>query len=80
MTITFQLQADELDQSIIKSIKQAYKGRSIEIIVSEQETNKEDVLLERIKNIREDVNTVSFTQEDFFKTYRKKATHASDKI
>jgi len=81
MITTFNLPADQLDLSILKSIKEAYRGRNIEIIINDTDnTNKVEVLLKRIKSIREDTNVHSFAQEDFFKTYRKKIANASNKI
>lgn len=81
MITTFHLPADKLDLSILKSIKEAFKGKNIEIIISEDKSeSKEDVLLKRMKNLRKDKNTVTFSEEDFFNDYRKKIADASNKI
>lgn len=81
MITTFHLPADKLDLSILKSIKEAFKGKNIEIIISEDKSeSKEDVLLKRMKNLRKGKNTVTFSEEDFFNDYRKKIADASNKI
>ncbi len=82
MITTFNLPADQLDSSILKSIKEAFKGRDIEIIVSDTKAaaDRSDVLLKRMEKLKKDKNTVSFTQEKFFKTYRKKIADATNKI
>ena len=79
MITTFRLPADELDLDILKSIKKAFKGRDIEIIISDtSESSKSDDLLTRIENLRKNKNVVQFTEEKFFKTYRKKIADASN--
>jgi hypothetical protein len=79
MITTFHLPADELDLSILKSIKEAFKGKHIEIIISDNDTKlNSDDLLKRIENLKKNKNTVSFSQEKFFKTYRKKLADASN--
>jgi hypothetical protein len=79
MITTFRLPADELDLDILKSIKKAFKGRDIEIIISDtSESAKSDELLKRIENLRKNKNVVQFTEEKFFKTYRKKIADASN--
>ena len=35
-------------------------------------SDRSDILLKRMDNLKKDKNIVSFTQEKFFKTYRKK--------
>ncbi len=81
MITTFTLAADELDMSILKSIKEAFKGRRIEIIISDTKASAtDDDLIKRIAHLRKDKNTVSFSQAKFFKTYRKKIADASNKI
>ena len=82
MITTFNLPADQLDSSILKSIKEAFKGRDIEIIVSDTKAaaDRSYVLLKRMEKLKKDKNTVSFTQEKFFKTYRKKIADATNKI
>jgi hypothetical protein len=79
MITTFRLPADELDLDILKSIKRAFKGKDIEIIISDtSESPKADELLKRIENLRNNKNVVQFTEEKFFKTYRKKIADASN--
>ena len=78
MITTFHLPADELDLSILKSIKEAFKGKNIEIIISDNQASEDrsEILLQRMENLKNDKNTVSFTQAKFFKTYRKKIADA----
>ena len=79
MITTFRLPADELDLDILKSIKRAFKGKDIEIIISDtSESSKSDELLKRIENLRNNKNVMQFTEEKFFKTYRKKIADASN--
>ena len=81
MITTFRLNADELDLAIIKSIKEAFKGKNIEIIVSDANSSAESKsLLKRIENLKKDKNTITFSEGNFFKTYRKKIADASNKI
>ena len=82
MITTFHLPADQLDLSILKSIKEAFKGRDIEIIVSDTKAaaDRTETLLQRMENLRGNKNTVTFSQEKFFKTYRKKIADATNKI
>jgi len=40
-------------------------------------SEKVHALKKRIEHLRKDKNTVSFSQENFFKTYRKKIANAS---
>jgi len=77
MITTYNLSADELDMSVLKSIKEAFKGKKIEIIISDS-TSKGEVLEKRIKNLKSNKNTVSFSQNDFFKTYKKKISEATN--
>ncbi len=80
MITTYHLYADNLNISIIKSIKEAFKGKTIEIIVSDT-TDAEittDELIARINNIKNNVNTVSFTEEEFFTKYRKEIADATN--
>jgi signal recognition particle GTPase len=82
MIITYHLSADKLDSSVIRSIKAAFKGREIDIIVSDANDRGHtvDELLARIENIKNVVNTVTFSQEDFFTNYGKKIADATDQI
>jgi hypothetical protein len=79
MITTINLPADKLNLSILRSIKEAYKGKEIEIIITDtKESENADILLNRIQNLRKNKNTVNFTQDNFFKTYRKKIADASN--
>lgn len=79
MITTYRLAADELNSSIIKSIKEAFKGKSIEIIISDtKESASEADILKRMDNLRKNKNVVSFSQDNFFKTYRKKIADAAN--
>lgn len=79
MITTFNLSADELDISILRSIKEAFKEKKIEIIVSDVDfVSKEIALDKRIKNLKADKNTVKFSQDVFFKAYRKKVSEAAN--
>jgi len=61
--------------------KEAIKGSDIELIISVTKgADSADVLLHRMKNLKENKNVVSFTQEKFFKTYRKKIADATNNI
>jgi len=78
MITTINLSADKLDLSILRSIKEAYKGKDIEIIISDKKSDNAAILLKRINNLRKNKNTVNFTEENFFKTYRKKIAGATN--
>ena len=78
MITTINLSADKLNLSILRSIKEAYKGKEIEIIITDtKESESTDILLKRMKNLRKNRNIVTFTQDNFFKTYQKKIADAS---
>lgn len=80
MITTFYLPADELNLGILKSIKEAFKGKDIEIIVSdtkEQKTKISDLQM-RIDNLKNDKNTVTFNPDDFFRSYKKKLADAAN--
>jgi len=79
MITTINLSADKLNLSILRSIKEAYKGKEIEIIITDtKESESTDILLKRMKNLRKNRNIVTFTQDNFFKTYQKKIADASN--
>jgi hypothetical protein len=81
MITTFNLSADDLDMSVLRSIKEAFKGKKIEIIISDASGSGEGNLIEtRIRNLKKDKNTVRFSEDDFFKTYRKKVSDASNQV
>ena len=37
MQVSYQLNSDELDSALLKSIKELFKGKNIEIIISDEE-------------------------------------------
>jgi hypothetical protein len=81
MVTTFHLPVDQLELSILKSIGEAFKGKDIEIIISDTKgTVGDNELLRRMDNLRKDKNIINFTKGNFFKTYRKKIADASNKI
>ena len=80
MVTTFHLPADELNLAILKSIKEAFKGKNIEIIVSDttEQKTKTAHLLARIENLKNDKDTITFNPDDFFKSYKKKLADATN--
>lgn len=79
MITTFRIEADQLDKAILRSIKEAFKGKQIEIIISETESKSDsEALLKRIENLKKNKNTTVFEPSKFFKTYRKKIADAKN--
>lgn len=78
MITTIRLEAEDLNSSILKSIKEAFKGKSIEIIISDTEQSGTDELLKRMENLKKNKNTISFSADKFFQTYRKKIADAAN--
>ena len=73
MQTIYQINADELDESLLDSIKAKFKHKEIEIVVSERdetayllrsEANRES-LLRAIEDIEENHNIVIPNQEQF---------------
>ncbi|MGI8788513.1 MAG: hypothetical protein ACR2HG_12210 [Pyrinomonadaceae bacterium] len=73
MQTIYQINADELDQSILESIKSLFKNKEIEIVVSERDetsyllrspANREK-LLQAIKDVEQNRNIVVPNQEQF---------------
>ena len=73
---TFHLNADDMNDSIVQSIKALYKGKKIELVVSEEidetsyllssDANK-DFLLNAIKDVEKDENLVLIDIENIKK-------------
>ena len=73
MQTIYQINADELDQSILDSIKALFKHKEIEIVITERDetayllrspANREQ-LLSAVKDIEENRNLVIPNQEQF---------------
>ena len=73
MQTIYQINADELDQSILESIKSLFKNKEIEIVVSERDetayllrspANREH-LLRAVKDVEENRNLIIPNQEQF---------------
>ncbi|MBC7553118.1 MAG: hypothetical protein H7257_03990 [Taibaiella sp.] len=73
MITSIHIAADEISISILNSIREAYKGKQIDILISDEEkiSDRKQELLKRLENLRQDKNTVTFDAPDFFKTYKK---------
>ncbi|MFH1051960.1 MAG: hypothetical protein V1779_13650 [bacterium] len=70
MIATYKTNADVLDRNMIDSIKSAFPGKDIRIIVSEIPKNdilSNDELVRRIYEVNNDINVVKFNQEEFDK-------------
>ncbi len=63
MLASYRIPADELNAQILKSIKSAFRGKEIEILVSEVDNSS--VLIDRIKQLKQSKNIVSFTSDQF---------------
>lgn len=64
MQVYYQLSSDELDNSLLKSIKELFKGKNIEIVVSDEyeEDNKFGTILAETYN-----NSKIVSEKDFLK-------------
>jgi antitoxin YefM len=73
MQTIYQINADELDESILESIKALFKHKDIEIVVFERnETayllrsdNNRERLLQAVKDVEENRNIIVPNQEQF---------------
>lgn len=68
MVATYKLNADYLDLSVIDSIKSAFLGKDINIIVTEMPKTKtisDDELKQRIQDLDNGLNTVVFRPKEF---------------
>ena len=77
MTATYTLPAEELTIDILQSIKEAFKGKTVDIVVSESMDETEyllcspanrESLMESMKQIEEG-KTISFTIEELKERY-----------
>lgn len=73
MQTIYQINADELDQNILESIKALFKNKDIEIVVTERDetayllrspANRER-LLQAIEDVEANRNTITPNQEQF---------------
>ncbi|MCY7377299.1 MAG: hypothetical protein LH472_15175 [Pyrinomonadaceae bacterium] len=73
MQTIYQINADELDQNLLDSIKALFKHKEIEIVISERDetaylrrspANRER-LLRAVKDVEENLNIVVPNQEQF---------------
>ncbi len=73
MQTIYQINADELDQTILESIKTLFKNKEIEIVVSERDETayllrspaNREYLLRVIEDIEADRNVITPSQEQF---------------
>jgi len=67
MVSTYRARADELDVSLLNSIKLTYLTKNIQITVSEINTLSDAELSKRIYEVDNNINLVKFTSEEFDK-------------
>ncbi|MDT3740777.1 MAG: hypothetical protein RO257_14905 [Candidatus Kapabacteria bacterium] len=67
MVSTYRARADELDESLLNSIKLAYLNKNIQIIVSEVNSLSDAELAKRIYEVDNNINLVKFTPDEFDK-------------
>ncbi len=73
MQTIYQINADELDQTILESIKTLFKNKEIEIVVSERDETayllrspaNGEYLLRVIEDVEADRNVITPSQEQF---------------
>ena len=73
MQTIYQINADELDESILESIKALFKHKDIEIVVFERDEtayllrseNNRERLLQAVKDVEENRNIIVPNQEQF---------------
>ncbi len=73
MQTIYQINADELDQTILESIKTLFKNKEIEIVVSERDETayllrspaNREYLLRVIEDVEADRNVITPNQEQF---------------
>lgn len=73
MQTIYQINADELDESILESIKALFKHKDIEIVVFERDEtayllrseNNRERLLKAVKDVEENRNIIVPNQEQF---------------
>jgi len=64
MQVSYQLSSDELDNTLLKSIKELFKGKNIEIVVSDED-EKDKKFGEILNEAYNNSKTVS--EKDFLK-------------
>ena len=77
MYANYQLKAEEFDLNFFNSIKETFKGRDIDISINDYDETEyllsspknRGILLERMKNVEEGKNLITFTLEEFEKLY-----------
>lgn len=67
MVSTYKARADELDESLLNSIKLTYLNKNIQIIVSEINSLSDSELAKRIYEVDNNINVVKFTSDEFDK-------------
>jgi len=75
MNATYQINADDLNLDLLQSIKKTFKGKEIEISISDLEESdflksaprNVKILLDRINDITMEKNFITFTTEEFEK-------------
>ncbi|MCA1625340.1 MAG: hypothetical protein LC768_03335 [Acidobacteria bacterium] len=73
MQTIYQINADDLDQNLLESIKALFKNKEIEIVVSERDETayllrspaNRELLLRTIKDVEENRNVIIPNQEQF---------------
>lgn len=73
MQTIYQINADELDQKILESIKVLFRNKEIEIVVSERDETayllrspaNRELLLNAVRDVEEDRNIIVPNQEQF---------------
>jgi antitoxin YefM len=73
MQTIYQINADELDESLLESIKALFKHKDIEIVVFERDEtayllrseNNRERLLQAVKDVEENRNIIVPNQEQF---------------
>lgn len=67
MIATYKLNAEQIDTNLIESIKSAFYGKEINIIITESGNNKitSSELSKRINDLNNNQNTVEFTSSEF---------------
>ena len=77
MYANYQLKAEEFDLNFFNSIKETFKGKDVDISINDYDETEyllrspknRDILLERMKNVEEGKNLITFSLEEFEKLY-----------
>jgi len=67
MVSTYKARADELDESLLNSIKLTYLNKNIQIVVSEINSLNDAELTKRIYEVDNNINVIKFTSDEFDK-------------